>query len=110
MIIRRIYFDTSMQLGFIGLRETLLKSKVKIEESPPSDAYVFVNRRRAAFKILLSGSTLVYHNTYGRPFPLDAIKNIPDFFDGTRINFSAAVEKAVREKHRGDGWILESRS
>lgn len=105
MVIKRIYFDTSMSLSFGGLSEMMKKSKLDIGTIESGEFVVFVNRKQTAFKLLCGPSLLVYHNNGGRRFPITAITQMPRFFDGSKIDFSAAVDRAVRENMKVMGEV-----
>lgn len=98
MEIARVYLDVSMALGFNGLTEVLKKTKVDINTLPSGKFTVFVNRKHTAFKLLVGKNILIYHNNQGRKFPLEALTEIPNFFDGTTLKFSHAIKKTVIDK------------
>lgn len=98
MEIARVFLDVNMSLSFGGLTDMMKKAKLKPDAWPSGRFVIFINRKQSAFKVLINNQFLVYHNTGGRKFPLEAIQHFPDFFDGRRIDFDAAVSKVLKAK------------
>lgn len=98
MEIARVYLDVSMINSFDGLRSIMRKSKVDPDTLPSGKFTIFINKKRTAFKLLVGTRHMVYHNNGGKAFPLEAIQNFPEFFDGRNVNLAAAVEKTIRQK------------
>jgi hypothetical protein len=100
MEIARVYFDVDMRLSFQGLKGVMKKDKFDIDTKPMAYRFVlFINRKQTAFKMLVGGQHLVYHNNGSRPFPLEAVQHFPEFFNGRAVNFSGAVRKAILKKY-----------
>jgi hypothetical protein len=87
-----------MAKSFIGLEQVMRDSKLNPDTIPNGKFTIFINRRQNAFKILIGKHHLVYHNNGNRKFPLEAIQTFPEFFDGKKIDFAAAVKKAIQRK------------
>lgn len=102
MVIKRIYFDTSMAFSFERLTEIMRKSSMPIESLKAGEFVVFVNRKQTAFKLLATTNVMVYHNNKNRRFPITAITHFPEFFDGHTINITKAVERDIKQQ---TGWL-----
>ena len=87
-----------MIYGFPGLTKVMQDAGMKKNLSENA-LTLFINKRHTRFKMLIGQNYLLYHNNNGRKFPLEAIKHFPQFFDGKKINVSAAIEKTIREKY-----------
>ncbi len=98
MEIARVFLDVSMSLSFKGLTRIMSDAKMKPDAMPDKKFVVFINRRQTAFKVYINNSLLVYHNNGSRRFPLEAVSEFPNFFNGKSIDFSGAVRKAVERK------------
>lgn len=99
MKIARVYLDCDLRCSFDGLNALLKKDGVEIASSP-GNFVLFMNRKATAFKLLTANSYLMFYRSPSGRIALDAIQNIPEFFDGTRLDFNKAVEKTVKEKLR----------
>lgn len=90
MKITRLFLNTDLRCGFEGLR-------LVAKKSGETDAVVFMNTARTAFK-MLTGEYLVYFKTGGRRIPIEAIKHLPEHFGGSPAQMDAAVRKSLEEK------------
>jgi len=98
MVIKRIYFDTSMAFSFDRLAEIMRKSHMPVESLKSGEFIVFVNRKQTAFKLLATANVMVYHNNKNRKFPVTAITHFPEFFDGKTIDLAKAVEREIKQQ------------
>lgn len=96
MGLARVYLDVNMSLSFVGLMNILSEDKIRIRNEDRK-FYLFINRKRTAFKMLVNGSYMVYHRDT-KPFPLEAVQFFPHFFDGKNIDVEGAVTKFIKSK------------
>jgi len=96
MRITRVVFDVSMRFGFPGLREIAKKTGVKLDQD---STVVFINTKVNAFKMLHKGEYLVYYRHPERhKIPIDAIRFLPKFFRGTRMEMDEAIKQSLSNK------------
>lgn len=98
MEIARVFLETSMSIGFQGIRELLKDAKINPDLLPDKSFIVFINKKCTKFKLLAGNSYLVYYNNGNRQIPLEAIQRLPEFFDGRRFNLKGAVQKTIESK------------
>lgn len=99
MEIARVYFDVHMGLAFNGLKKIMKKTKVDPDSLPDGKFTVFINRKQTKFKCLVGSNILVYHDNGQRRFPLEVVSEFPRFFNGQKLDFTRAVEAAIRKKY-----------
>lgn len=97
MRIARVFFDVHMAKNFNGLLSICHKAGIKPEAEGES-YIVFVNGAHTKFKLLVGNQYIVYHDNRTRRFPLDAIRYLPDAFNGKSFVFEKAIEKSLQEK------------
>lgn len=95
MRLTRVFLDTSMSLGFDGLREIAKKADTPIG---PNMNVLFMNKAMTAFKVMVNNTYLVYFRNGRRKIPLEAIKHLPQEFGGTEMEVKAAIRKSLIEK------------
>jgi len=93
MEIARVFLNTTMSYSFNGLKAILKDSGTNPDTMANDKFVVFINKARTAFKVMVGPHYILYHNNGSKPFPLEAISHFPEFFDGKRINFSAAAKQ-----------------
>lgn len=98
MKITRVYLDIDLRCSFQGLRKQLVADGLKIDLLSKGSMIIFLNRAGTKFKLLAGNDYLVYYNNGDRRIPLDAIKYLPSYFDGTTASFDKVVEKSIRAK------------
>jgi hypothetical protein len=92
----RYYPDTDMRNGHDGLAEMARKSGIKIDNLGAGEFLAFVNRARNKLK-LYNGQELVAYLRLKDNRKIDprVIQNLPRYFDGTKINYDAAMRDSL---------------
>lgn len=97
MRLARIFLEQDMRMGFQGLHDVLIKTKIDPKNLNPDNLYVFMNRKCTKFK-LISGHYLVYFNNGNRRIPLEAIQYLPKNFGGTQTQMNEAIRKSLEKR------------
>lgn len=95
MNITRVFLDTSMIMGFEGLREVAKKAKTPVTADT---TIVFINKKMTSFKMLTKNAYLVYYKNGNRRIPLDAIRYLPTHFGGSEMEMNQAIKKSLESK------------
>lgn len=95
MNITRVFLNTSMVMGFDGLREIAKKAK---SPATADATLIFINKRMTSFKMLTKDQYLVYYRNGGRRIPLDAIRYLPTFFGGSEMEMNEAIRESLASK------------
>lgn len=103
MEIARVFLDVSMSLGFQGLEKIMRDSKMNPDAIAPGKFTVFINKAQTSFKLVIGKHHLLYHRNGHRRFPLEAIQEFPQFFDGKKLDFAGAVKKTLEKKFMREG-------
>lgn len=99
--IQEIFFDTDLRNGLDGLIDVAKKRNVDIDKLKKGDFLVFVNTKRDKMRLVPCKDLFAnYRSPTGR-IELNMIRHIPEYFDGSELGFSKALEKALREKGIG---------
>jgi len=98
MRIARVYFEQDMRCNFPGLEAVMRKEGVDPQTLPSGSFTLFMNAARTKFKMMVGNAYLVYFSNGNKRIPLEAIQHLPQFFDGTTLDFAKAIEKSVKEK------------
>lgn len=100
-----IFWDVSMALQHDGLTELLKKNKAPLpHQLNPGEMLLFVNKRKDKFKVIAgtseteSNGVLAYYKTRGRPIDVQALKYIPEAFNGQRIEYNSALKRTLEER------------
>jgi hypothetical protein len=89
-----------MSYSFNGLGQILRDSKINPDTMDREKFIVFINSSMTSFKVMIGPHHILYHSNGRKRFPLEAIQHFPEFFDGRKIDFSAAAAKVVRDKFK----------
>lgn len=92
----RYFPDTFLGNGHRGLSKIALDSGVKVETLEPGEFIIFVNKGYTALKMFASGN-VVAHLKMPQGSRLDpmAIKFLPMFFSGGKIDWGSAITKRI---------------
>lgn len=90
----RYVADADLRLGYTGLSKL-----VSLKNLGPGDFVAFVNSRQDKIKLCAKNDTLAYLRLPpGKKIDPRVIKFLPGTFNGTEINYDAAMEKVLRSK------------
>lgn len=95
MKITRVFLDTSMIMGFEGLRAVASKAKSKLG---PDTTVLFINKAHTSFKMVVNDQYIVYYKNGHRRIPLDAIRYLPSTFGGSELEVQEAIKKSLISK------------
>lgn len=92
--------DVHMGLSHQGLTKIAMEHKIDMDALPPRDLVMFINRRKNAMKIFgHKGMVIGYLRMPGsNKITLEAIKYIPETFNGSGFSYQGALKKAVLEQ------------
>lgn len=98
MEIKRIYLDTDMRMGHVGLREKLRKDKINPDLLADTSFILFLNKTATRFKLFFGQRYVIYYNNGSRRIPLEAIQYLPEFFRNGKVEVNRMIEKSIRTK------------
>lgn len=85
--------DADLRLGYEGLSEI-----EKLSHLGKGEFIAFVNRARNKIKLATGGDMLAYLRLpTGQRIDPRVIKLLPEYFDGTQIQYDKAMEKTFRK-------------
>lgn len=93
----RVFFDTDLRCGHLGLTKIARDNKVYFEKLSPGEFTLFINRSQTSFKLFASTNVLAYYKGTRR-IDMDVIKHVPTVFNGSEINYDAALKKMLENK------------
>lgn len=95
--IYRVFFDTDLRNGHLGLAKMARDAKIKLEALAPGNFVCFINRTQTSIKLFAPGNVIAYYRSTRR-IDLNVIANIPTVFNGSAIAYEKALEKTLTQK------------
>jgi len=96
-----IFFGVDMRSGHEGLRALLAKKKVSLTTIKQGDCIIFMNNSQNRLKMFGSGSECLLHlNTGNRRIDAATIPKLPEYFNGERLDYGAALRDAINKHMR----------
>lgn len=99
--ILQVFFDVDLRNGHEGLREIAKKAKVDVENLKEGEFLIFLNTRKDKVKVYASNDVYAYYRSPTGRIQLEAIRHIPNAFNGTSINMEKALTAVFAEKGIG---------
>jgi hypothetical protein len=92
----RFFPETNLGNGHDGLAKIAKKHDVDVFNLGYGEYVVFLNRKRTAIKMYAPNSIVVHQRLpQGAQVDLRVIERLPLHFNGTKINYSAALRETV---------------
>lgn len=87
----RVFPNADLRNGHLGLAKLARNHQSVLEDG---NFLLFINRRQSAFKLFTSNLVTHYRSPRGRVM-VEAIRYIPEAFNGTKFNFDKAIDLAL---------------
>lgn len=85
--------DADLRVGYDGLSKI-----VNLKGLNKGEFVAFVNRKLDKIKLATMGDMIAYHRLpKGQRIDPRVISILPEYFDGTKLDYNAAVEKTLRK-------------
>lgn len=94
--------EVSMIYGHKGLSEAAAKARlgIKPEELKQGEFIMFINKAFTAVKLLAANEVLIYYRHPKRHrLNYEALRLIPNFFDGRSLNYPKALRALIDKKY-----------
>lgn len=92
----RYFPDCHMGQGHKALSILAKKHNIVVDELPDHEFVIFMNRAHTALKMFASGNVIAHLKMPGnKKINPETIAHLPRHFGGTRINYDAALRRAV---------------
>lgn len=99
--ILRYFPDVHMGYGHKGLSEIADKAGVSISKQPVGEYLIFVNKAQTALKLYARGGVIAHLKMPGtQKINPRTIRLIPRFFNGSEINYNAALNAAIKKYYQ----------
>lgn len=105
----RYFPETHMRYGHSGLTNIAKNHGVSVNKLQPGEYLMFVNKKQNALKMLTAGNVLCHLKMPGNErIDPRTITMLPKFFNGTEINYNAALSLAVKKYFKRSKVSIQS--
>lgn len=95
-----LFTKSDLRLGHRGLRLLAAKSKVDLNKLEVGEYALFANNSLTGMKVFAANNTVIYCKSPShRPFDIRAMNALPEFIEGSSINYDAALLSVFRKKY-----------
>lgn len=95
----RYFPDTHLGNGHDGLAKIAEKNGINVKDLAWGEFVIFTNRKKTALKLYSQGNLVAHLRMPGEQrMDLRVISLIPRFFNGSSINYSAAIGEVLRKE------------
>lgn len=92
-IILKVFEDSDLRCGHIGLSKIARKSGVTIERLRAGEFCLFINGNGSRVKLLTQGGVLVYLRSENKEqIDMEIIRALPRMFNGSDFDFKSAAK------------------
>jgi hypothetical protein len=97
----RFFPDTFMGNGHDGLARIAKRHDIDVTNLRWGEYVIFMNKNKTALKLYSQGNLIAHLRMTGsNTIDMHTISMIPRFFNGTRINYDAALREVLTKKMR----------
>lgn len=103
--------DVNMNNGHPGLTKIAKTTlRLDVEQLKVGELVIFINRAFTAFKLYAANNVVChYRHPKGYLLNYDAMRLVPQFFDGVDTGYESAIAKAITDRY-GDEMEASKRS
>jgi hypothetical protein len=92
-----VFTDADMRSGYDGLSVLASKRGIDLKNLPKGECVAFINTSQNKIKVCTQNDVVAYHRSTRGKIDLRVVQFLPEYFDGSRINYDAALERVMRK-------------